>query len=86
MRAAMTSINFFESETASLSMKEVAAEKLHHLADAKKYLELFLQRSLENDQKSSEDAGQHSKRIKDIYRSVFLNHFESSSVKFIQIM
>ncbi|OQR78340.1 hypothetical protein BIW11_06473 [Tropilaelaps mercedesae] len=68
MRAAMTSINFFEAETAGLSMKKVAAEKLHHLADAKQYLELFLQRSLQGDSKPGATSEQISKRIKDIHR------------------
>lgn len=70
MRAAMTSINFFEAETANLSMKEVAADKLHHLTDAKNYLELFLKQSLKNDQKFGGTSEQAVRRVKDIQRLV----------------
>lgn len=68
MRAAMTSINFFEAETVGLSMKEVAAEKLHHLIDAKNYLELYLKQSLKSDQSIGGSSDQLVKRVKDIQR------------------
>lgn len=80
MRAAMTSINFFEAETAGLSMKEVAAEKLHHLTDAKNYLELFLRQSLKSDQKLGGNSEQLVKRVKDIQRLVHLKFLKRSII------
>ncbi|XP_028968166.1 uncharacterized protein LOC100907039 [Galendromus occidentalis] len=46
VRAAMTSINFFEREIVSLSAREIVTEKLSRLTEAKKHLEKFLSLSI----------------------------------------